>query len=66
MQTMTVARLGAAAIRFDGRGGAQLTVARDGDAIAVPLDRDALWALAMQAFGALEAIEPAHGRGRKA
>ncbi len=56
------AGLRAAAIRLDGRGAAQLTVAQGGSLVAVPLDREALWALAMQAFQALEEIEPAHGR----
>ena len=55
-----------AAIRFDGHGAAQLTVAQGDSLVAVSLNREALWALAMQAFQALEEIEPAHGRPKRA
>ena len=51
-----------AAIRFDQHGAAQLTVAQGDNLVAVPLNREALWALAMQVFQALDEMDPAHGR----
>jgi hypothetical protein len=55
-----------ATIRADGRGGALLSVVQGGAAVAVGLDREALWALAMQVFEVLETIEPARRRANGA
>ena len=59
-------RLRPAMIRADGRGGAQLSVIHNGAAVAVGLDREALWALAMQVFAVLETIEPSRRRANGA
>ena len=64
--TEAASRLRPATIRADGRGGAQLTIAQGSSTLAVPLDRDALWALAMQVFRALDEIEPARRRANGA
>ncbi len=64
--TEAAPRLRPAMIRPDGRGGAQLTIAQNGATAAVALDREALWALAMQVFRVLDEIEPARRRANGA
>jgi len=64
--TEAAPRLRPAMIRPDGRGGAQITIAQDGATAAGALDREALWALAMQEHGVLDESEPTRRRANGA